>query len=198
MSVVEYIRKLVEDKKLRFPKYFLSSKIKEGIETSNLADNFEKENAKIVDFILNQFKLESSVIHGLPHWRRVLEIGNYLASETMADIRVVNLFAYFHDAKRENEDDDLEHGKRASIFLKDAYDKKLFHISRSQLDKLLFACEHHTNSRIKSGDITIQTCWDADRLDLWRLGIKPEPFFLNTEFAKQDEVIDLWELKHHE
>jgi hypothetical protein len=35
------------------------------------------------------------------------------------------------------------------------------------------------------GDITVQTCWDADRLDLPRVGIQPLPQFLCTEAAKK-------------
>ena len=121
------------------------------------------------------------------------EIGNYLAKQTKADIEVVNLFAYLHDAKRENEDDDLEHAKRAGIFVKELYNKKLFCVSKGQLDKLSFACEHHSNSNVKSDDITVQTCWDADRLDLYRIGIIPDKLFLNTDFAKQDSVIEFWQ-----
>ena len=36
---------------------------------------------------------------------------------------------------------------------------------------------------------TIQTCWDADRLDLGRVGITPDPSWLCTEAAKRPEVI---------
>lgn len=157
-----------------------------------LKNGFERGNKTLIDLIISQFILDIHSIHGIKHWRRVGEIGNYLAQQTKADIEVVDLFAYFHDAKRENEYDDFGHGERASIFVKELYDKKVLNVSKSQLDKLLFACEHHTNPNIKSEDITIQTCWDADRLDLWRVGIVPYKNFLNTDFAKQDKVISLW------
>ena len=32
---------------------------------------------------------------------------------------------------------------------------------------------------------TIGTCWDADRLDLGRVGIVPQPKFMSTAFAKE-------------
>ncbi len=156
-------------------------------------EKFESKHLNLINLIINQFKLDINTVHGIKHWRRVREIGNYLAKETKADIEVINFFAFLHDSKRENESDDLWHGKRASVFIKELYNKKLFHISKSQLDRLLFACEYHNNSNIKSKDITIQTCWDADRLDLWRVGIMPHKHFLNTDFAKQDEVINLWQ-----
>lgn len=155
---------------------------------------FETSHTEILDLIIGQFKLDIDAVHGISHWRRVWEIGNYLAKQTKADIEVVNLFAYLHDAKRQDEYDDLEHGQRASVFILELYSKKLLSISKSQLDKLLFACEHHSNSNVKSNDITIQTCWDADRLDLWRIGITPNKLFLNTAFAKKDKVIKLWQL----
>ena len=156
-------------------------------------NKFEIKYPDLLSLAMSQFKLDIDTVHGIKHWRRVGEIGNYLAKQTGADIEVVNLFAYLHDSKREDEGGDLKHGKRASVFIKELYEKKSFHVSNSQLDKLLFACEHHSNSNIKSEDITIQTCWDADRLDLWRIGIMPDKHFLNTDFAKQDKVIELWQ-----
>ena len=151
-----------------------------------------KEIRGLEELVYAQFKLDINGIHGIKHWKRVQLIGRYLAKHTQADTEVVDLFAYLHDSKREDDNDDIYHGKRASIFAQQLYDKRILTIKEDQLKQLLFACEHHTDSKIKSKDITIQTCWDADRLDLWRLGIKPDPFFLNTEFAKRDEVIELW------
>lgn len=152
--------------------------------------DYEKNHSNLIELIVKQFKLNIEGTHGIKHWRRVYETGNYLAKHTNADIEVVNLFAYLHDSKRENENDDLEHGKRASIFVKELYDKKLIEISPEQLTELMFSCEHHSNSNIKSDNITIQTCWDSDRLDLWRVGIVPDPFFLNTPIAKEKETIE--------
>ena len=37
--------------------------------------------------------------------------------------------------------------------------------------------------------MTIQTCWDADRLDLGRVGMMPDPRFLSTEIAKRRDTI---------
>ena len=151
-----------------------------------------KEIRQLEELVYAQFKLDINGIHGIKHWKRVQLIGRYLAKHTKADEEVVDLFAYLHDSKREDDNDDIYHGKRASVFVQELYNKRILTIREDQLKQLQFACEHHTNSAIKSKDITIQTCWDADRLDLWRLGIKPDPFFLNTEFAKQEKTINLW------
>jgi len=32
-------------------------------------------------------------------------------------------------------------------------------------------------------------CWDADRLNLWRVGIEPDPAYLTTETARTPEAI---------
>ena len=44
---------------------------------------------------------------------------------------------------------------------------------------LLEACNLHTDGR-QVTDITIATCWDADRLDLPRVGIRPNPDRMGT------------------
>jgi len=150
---------------------------------------------ELLGLITKQFKLDIGSDHGLSHWKRVEEIGRYLAKYTKADPEVVYLFFYLHDSKRENEGRDPEHGRKASLFVKELYDKDMLNISQKQLSQLTFACEYHSDSRIKSDDITIQTCWDADRLDLWRIGSVPDPSLLNTTIAKQEETIKFaWEL----
>jgi len=35
-----------------------------------------------------------------------------------------------------------------------------------------------------SDDVTIGTCWDADRLDLGRVSIKPEAKHMSTAYAR--------------
>jgi uncharacterized protein len=44
------------------------------------------------------------------------------------------------------------------------------------------------------GNITVQTCWDADRLDLGRVGTTPDPRYLCTAAAKQSDIIE-WALR---
>ena len=51
------------------------------------------------------------------------------------------------------------------------------------------ACKYHSDGFVK-GDITVQTCWDSDRLDLGRVGIKPLADKLCTKAAKKNEVIE--------
>ena len=152
----------------------------------------KKLQKELLDLITRQFKLDIDSDHGLPHWKRVEKIGQYLTEYTKADPEVVYLFSYLHDSKRESEGHDPEHGRRASLFIKELYNKNVnpLAISLKQLNQLAFACEYHSNSEAKSDDNTVQTCWDADRLDLWRIGTIPDPFFFNTAIAKKAETID--------
>ena len=39
-------------------------------------------------------------------------------------------------------------------------------------------------------DIIVQACWDADRLDLGRVGMKPAPHRLCTASAKSVDVLE--------
>ena len=50
------------------------------------------------------------------------------------------------------------------------------------------ACYYHADGFTKH-TVTVMTCWDSDRLDLGRVGIRPAPKYLCTDAAKQTEVI---------
>jgi uncharacterized protein len=44
--------------------------------------------------------------------------------------------------------------------------------------------EFHSHGSTEA-DSTVQACWDADRLDLVRIGIEPEPDRLCTDAARR-------------
>ena len=140
--------------------------------------------------IKDQYQLNVNSDHGISHWQRVNDIGLFLSKETGADPTVVSLFAYLHDSKRINEDYDPRHGERAALFASALYEEKLFDIAVSQLNDLVTACKLHSQSEIKPANITIATCWDADRLDLWRLGATPDPEYLFSNAAKKKESFE--------
>lgn len=147
----------------------------------------------VAEEVKKQFKLDVHSWHGINHWERVEKIGLQLAETTNADIRVVSLFSFLHDSKRTDEDYDPEHGSRAVLFIQELHQADSLDISEKQLDQLCFACMYHSNGNAQSDDITVQTCWDADRLDLCRLGIIPDDKFLYTEISKQKNIKDFAE-----
>jgi len=142
---------------------------------------------RVLNKILEDYALPLNGDHGLAHWARVLENGLKLAEETGANVEVVSLFAVLHDSRRLNEYSDPEHGPRAAEFATEL--RGLFFDLDDREFRLLYrACSGHTHERTHP-NITIQTCWDADRLDLGRVGITPHPSRLCTEYAKRSETI---------
>ena len=57
------------------------------------------------------------------------------------------------------------------------------------MDLLTEALKYHSDGYTEA-DITVQVCWDADRLDLGRVGIKPAPHRLCTASAKSVDVLE--------
>ncbi|MEO5713155.1 MAG: hypothetical protein ABIT37_06675 [Luteolibacter sp.] len=142
---------------------------------------------KLVATVSGQFPAGPHSIHGPTHWKRVEQNGLWLATQTGADTLVTRLFAWFHDSKRENENNDPQHGKRGAEYAA-SLRGKLFDLEDSAFESLIHACTWHTDE-IHSLDNTIGTCWDSDRLDLGRVGMIPSPEFMSTEFGK--EVADI-------
>jgi uncharacterized protein len=96
-----------------------------------------------------------------------------LAVQTCANFHLVILFAFFQDACRLNErevDGHVTCGAELTRHLKG----KFFDATNHEMALVCYACEHHSDG-MSQGDITVLTCWDADRLDLWRVGITPKP-----------------------
>jgi uncharacterized protein len=137
--------------------------------------------------ILEEYSLPWDGDHGVAHWARVLETGLWLSEETGADTEVVQLFAVLHDCRRVNEGSDPDHGPRAAAYAVEVRGL-LFDLPDPAFRLLHRACAGHTYERTHP-DITVQTCWDADRLDLGRVGITPQPSLLCTEAAKRPESI---------
>jgi uncharacterized protein len=141
----------------------------------------------ILSAILEEYVLPVNGHHGVAHWARVMENGLRLAEETGANVQVVRLFAVFHDSRRRNESIDPDHGQRGADFAAELRGN-LFDLPDDDFNLLYRACAGHTDE-LTHPDITIQTCWDSDRLDLGRVGIVPHPSRLCTELAKQKDMI---------
>ena len=132
------------------------------------------------------YRMDHNGYHGIHHWTRVLHNGRLLTKETGANLKVVELFCLLHDTQRLNEDYDRQHGHRASLYAQ-SIRGVLLDATDAEMDLLMEACTYHSDGHT-DGDITVQTCWDADRLDLGRveyfsphqinlinIGCRPEP-----------------------
>ena len=142
----------------------------------------------LVAAVLARYRLPRFGTHGVGHWARVLENGRRVAAATGASLQVVELFALFHDSMRRNEALDPDHGRRGAEL---AWKLRGFN---SELDDegfglLLEACSHHTDGGLTS-DPTVGACWDADRLDLMRVGIRTNPRRLCTSAAREPSLLE--------
>jgi uncharacterized protein len=138
--------------------------------------------------VRRQYRLSWTGIHGAGHWARVLDTGLRLAAVTGADPEVVTLFALFHDACRANDGHDPRHGARGAELAASVVAAHFAGRTRP-LQLLLEACTLHTHGLVEA-DVTVATCWDADRLDLLRAGITPAPHKLCTDAARDSGTIE--------
>ena len=128
-------------------------------------------------------RLTLGSVHGLEHWDRVYDNGQKLLTPEVHSI-VVELFAYLHDSCRVDDDTDIHHGERAAEWIKTLRATYLQDLSDEDFTLLHDACYFHTTTH-KTGDPTIDACFDSDRLDLWRVGIIPNPKRMATEIGAQ-------------
>ena len=135
----------------------------------------------IREFVQSRWTLGE--VHGISHWDRVYQYGQKLLSQDVNPL-IVALFAYLHDSCRMNDGEDIDHGKRAAHLIDTIRDSHLKTVSDEEIELLKEACRLHTTV-IKTSNPTIDACFDADRLDLWRVGIIPDPGRMATEKGKE-------------
>lgn len=123
-----------------------------------------------------------SRIHGLDHWWRVWKNAEWLTTTNAirgVDLEVVALFALFHDSMRINDYEDPGHAERGWFLFEYLYDGSGDLLTQTQMSQLMTAiCFHHEGQTHSSP--TVGVCWDADRLDIHRKGVWPDPRFMST------------------
>lgn len=158
---------------------------------SSLACSFAEFEREYVDGVLAKSRLDlRRGEHGLGHWARVLSNANHLAKAEGVSAAIPSLFALIHDGFRVDDGIDAQHGRRASQWVRDR--SGLFHLNYDELRSLAYACEFHSDGltkatlAVRSDDCLTQIacCWDADRLDLARVGVVPEAQYLCTDTGR--------------
>ena len=152
-------------------------------------------NRKLFDYIRHQFRLDLYGVHGIPHWSRVQYFGLKIGKKEKARLDVVKLFSILHDSQRAplhhplrgSDKNDSAHGERAVAFARDLRGE-FFDLDDDGFELLCEALALHSNG-LTAANVTVQTCWDADRLDLGRIGIYPDARFLCTQTAKDPAFI---------
>jgi uncharacterized protein len=145
--------------------------------------------------LLTQIKRDTNIwrseIHGVSHWVRVMENGLRIGRENGANLEVVKYFSYLHDCSRLNEGEDPLHGPRAAAYAR--HHRQLINLDETQFRVLVIACSGHTFAmpNCKAGsNPTLAACWDGDRLDLPRVGLKPDPSYLFSDMGKRSIQYD--------
>jgi len=148
-------------------------------------DALEVDLSELWGMATGGFALGLGSLHGPDHWQRVERNALLIAPHSGANILVVRLFAVLHDSMRLGEGHDPEHGQRAADWARELREARRFDffLSDAQFSILQQACIEHDKGLV-SQDPTIGTCWDADRLDLLRVGIAPAARLMSTGKGK--------------
>lgn len=131
--------------------------------------------------IFNSYTLKQG-IHGIDHVKRVVENAKIIAKkECPNNYDDIVIGAYLHDIGRIDDNGGNEHAFRGFEISKQLLAKYWPHLNHK---KILTAIKEHADSLI-TDDPLIGSIWDADRLDLTRLGIKINLELLSTQTAKK-------------
>lgn len=138
--------------------------------------------------IMGRFELGPHTDHGPAHWGRVAFHARAIAQAERVDPLIPILFAWIHDSCRKDEGRDALHGDRASDFASRLRLRGLLPLDPTELLLLQQALALHSDGHTDAPDV-VKVCWDADRLDLGRVGIRPSPTLLCTESARDERRI---------
>lgn len=171
---VELIRETAE------PKTIYHCRIKRITEITGItiyAAQLDRE--KLREYCAQRTPIWQLRIYGVEHSDRVAANGQRLLVPG-ANLNVITAFAYLHDAERNNSETDPGHGNRAALLVDRIRNQYLTALTDTEIDLLKEACSVHSDTH-GTGNPTIDICLDADRLDLPRLGIIPNPEQMATE-----------------
>ena len=165
----------------------------------------EKMHKRDIVDALRPFALMDSKIHGVDHWARVCRFGEYLADRINLPPQYsecVTVFAWTHDLARYDDDGGREHAIAGAKYLDKVIPTVFPLLSGSQISIIRTAIYYHSHGYAadegqyagwfddlegKKGTIldTMACCWDADRLDLLRIGIEPDPYRMSTPYWEE-------------
>jgi uncharacterized protein len=128
-------------------------------------------------------------MHGELHWRavawaglRIREIAPWLSAPVMIS------FGLLHDCRRETDDWDPGHGERAArVAARSRPLKRL--LGAVGRDLVSEACLMHERGMSRFDAPAIGACWDADRVNLVRLGFRLDPRYF-TILSREDGSLD--------
>jgi hypothetical protein len=122
-------------------------------------------------------------LHGRNHWLAVAQTGSALARAEGKDPRIAEAFGLIHDACRDTDDEDREHGLRAAALVKAT---PLFRqiLGTEGARALELACDLHSTPD-RHHDPQVGVCLDADRLTIGRTKPAVKEQYLSTRAASR-------------
>jgi uncharacterized protein len=122
--------------------------------------------------------------HGMDHFLDVARSAGEIAAVTPgANFVGAVLAAAYHDLGRYHDNPDPEHGRRSAKIVK-RYDLLVPWRSLINEKEVLDAIKYHTDGKVTTNP-TMGSLWDADRLELHRVGILPDPRLMSTVEGKK-------------
>lgn len=155
-------------------------------------EQLDKKWLPLLDAVIEQHKLDLTIsCHGPRHWFRVIDNGLRLCKKHK-DVNpdIIIAFGLLHDSARTHDGHCEVHGTDAIGVARDL--RELIPLNDRDFLSLCVACGNHTRAHPNPKKNRIKTeiliCWDADRLDLERVGITPDNRYLFTDAAKKPGI----------
>jgi uncharacterized protein len=136
---------------------------------------------RLVARVMSDSTALNLISHGPKHWLNVATNGIKLAKAEGENPLFCELFGLLHDCQRRGDGGDPGHGRRAAAYARQI--RTMLPLGAGDFKRLSYALTWH-DDKTHTRDLGIGCCWDADRLDLPRVGVVTDPNFLNTETAK--------------
>lgn len=148
----------------------------------------------------------NSQLHGVTHWTRVHRYGLLLADSlklSEEERLAIALFGWTHDLARTDDNGGNQHSIDGAKYIQYVTDRLFSDFPETTLDVVTTAIRYHSDgmnaeealyelpivdNSTWSRESTLNTigcCWDADRLDLLRLGIVPDESMMSTPYWKE-------------
>ncbi len=139
---------------------------------------------EIVGRVLADTQGRGDVHHDERHWQAVIATGVDLAhrmERSGADVQVAFLFGLLHDVA--DTYGRKGHGAVAADYARALQAQGVLELEKHRLELLCDALTRHSDG-LTSDDPTIGCCWDADRLQLTRVGAEVDDDLISTEQAR--------------
>lgn len=149
-----------------------------------LAPSLRQERNAVSRLAARHSVLDADSVHGPAHWARVERHARELCAALNVNPRIPVLFALLHDSCRVDDGLDPDHGSRAAAWMRQLIAAGQLSMGAAESATLAHAMDMHSHGT-QAGPLIEQICWDADRLDLGRVGITPDPQRLCTAPAKE-------------